>query len=166
MPSEKIIWGVLSFLGAAMLLVQMLLPTLQRVPAGSGFLVSAGLFVLLRDIQYGWLGFEGHWIAAVPAAFYRPHWLFPLGFPYEGFWSADYFPVLPWIFLYLCGFFLYRLTENSRRIHRLLMCRIPVLAVLGRHSLGIYLLHQPVIFGMMWLFFSVFSLPSASVPAV
>lgn len=166
MPSEKIVWGILSFLGAAMLLVQVLLPVLRSIPATGGFIVCAGLFVLFRDIQYGWLGFEGHWIAAVPAVFYRPHWLFPFGFPFDGFWSADYFPMLPWIFLYLCGFFLYRMTEKSQQIQGLLMRRVPVLAALGRHSLGIYLLHQPVIFGMMWLIFSVFSLSNASASVV
>ncbi len=153
MPSERIIWGVLSFLGAAMLLAQAALPLLRRVPAGAGLAVSAGLFVLTRDIQYGYLGFEGRWLAALPGALYQPHCLFPFGFPFEGFWSADYFPVLPWIFLYGCGFFLYRLAEGCQGAGRLLARRVPGLDVLGRHSLVIYLLHQPVIFGIMWLVF-------------
>lgn len=153
MPSERIVWGVLSFLGAAMLLTQAALPLLGRVPAGWGLAASAGLFVLTRDIQYGFLGFEGHWLAPLPAGLYEAGWLFPLGFPGPSFWSADYFPLLPWIFLYGCGFFLYRLARGVPAAERLLGRRVPVLATLGRHSLMIYLLHQPVIFGAMWLFF-------------
>lgn len=152
MPSERIIWGVLNLLGAAALLTWAARPFLEWVPAGAGLTVSAALFVLLRDVQYGYLGFEGHWLAALPGALYRWHWLFPLGFPYEGFWSADYFPVLPWIFLYWCGFYLFRLTKGSPKGKRLLSRSIPGLCTLGRHSLLIYLLHQPVIFGVMWLF--------------
>lgn len=152
MPSERIIWGVLNLLGAAALLTWAVCPLLERVPAGAGLAVSAALFGLLRDVQYGYLGFEGHWLAALPETLYRWHWLFPLGFPYEGFWSADYFPVLPWIFLYWCGFYLFRLTKGSPKCKRLLSRHIPGLCALGQHSLLIYLLHQPVIFGVMWLF--------------
>lgn len=168
MPSERIVWGVLSFLGAAMLLTHAARPMLARIPAGAGLAAAAALFVLTRDIPYGWLGFEGHWIAPLPAAFYETAWLFPLGFPGPDFWSADYFPLLPWGFLYACGWFLYRLLPGNRPSERaegssppteaafperLLKRRIPVLAELGRHSLLIYLLHQPVIFGTMWIVF-------------
>lgn len=152
MPSERIVWGVLNLLGAAALLTWAVRPLLERVPAGAGLAASAGLFALLRDVQYGYLGFEGHWLAALPEAFYRQRWLFPLGFPYEGFWSADYFPVLPWIFLYWCGFFLFQLTRNAPGCKRLLSRRVSGLCALGQHSLLIYLLHQPILFGGMWLF--------------
>ncbi len=151
MPSERIVWGVLSLLGAAMLLTQAALPLLRRIPAEWGLAGSAGLFVLTRDIQYGWLGFEGHWLAALPGALYQTRWLFPLGFPSEGFWSADYFPLLPWIFLYGCGFFLYQLAAGAPEAARLLEKRMPGLDVLGRRSLAVYLLHQPLLFGLMWL---------------
>ena len=153
LPSERIVWGVLSFLGAAMLLAHFAKPLLERVPAGWGLAASAALFVLTRDIQYGWLGFEGHWLAPLPAPLYETAWLFPFGFPGPGFWSADYFPLLPWLFLYACGFYCYQLCLRSETAGRVLQWRAPVLAALGRRSLPIYLLHQPVIFGVMWLVF-------------
>lgn len=153
LPSERIVWGVLSFLGAAMLLTQAARPLLERVPAGWGLAASAGLFALTRDIQYGWLGFEGRWLAPLPEALYQTRWLFPFGFPGPDFWSADYFPLLPWGFLYGCGFFLFRLLRGNEGAERLLTRRVPVLAELGRYSLPIYLLHQPVLFGLAWLAF-------------
>ncbi len=153
MPRERIVWGVLSFLGAAMLLAHGARNVLRRVPAEWGIVVSAALFALTRDIQYGYLGFEGRWVAALPARLYEVGWLFPLGFPGPDFWSADYFPLIPWFFLYLCGFFLYRLAQGTPAAQKLLLRRVPGLAELGRHSLLIYLLHQPVIFGLMWIFF-------------
>lgn len=153
MPRERIVWGVLSFFGAAMLLAHAGRRVLRRVPAEWGLVLSAGLFALTRDIQYGYLGFEGHWVAALPARLYEVGWLFPLGFPGPDFWSADYFPIIPWLFLYLCGFYLYLMSRDVPQVQRLLRRRVPGLAGLGRHSLLIYLLHQPLIFSVMWIFF-------------
>lgn len=153
MPSERIIWGVLSFLGAAMILTHFARPLLSRLPDGLGLAASAVLFLLTRDIQYGYLGFEGHWLAALPEGCYGTAFLFPIGLPNAAFWSADYFPIIPWFFLYLVGFYLYRLACASPGVMERLRVRVPVLAGMGRHSLLIYLLHQPVIFGAMWLIF-------------
>ena len=153
LPSERIIWGVLSFLGAAELLTWALRPLLRRIPGGIGLAASAALFGLLREVPHGFLGFERLRLTALPRALYGSRWLFPLGFPGESFWSADYFPLLPWIFLFWCGFFFWRLAEGSPKLRQLLSRRIPGLDGLGRHALVIYLLHQPVLFGGMWLYF-------------
>lgn len=78
-----------------------------------------------------------------------------LGFYPLGFFSTDYFPLLPWLFLFWAGFYLYHLIGRERmKPLRRLVC--PPLGWLGRHSLVLYLLHQPVIFGVMTV---VLSLP-------
>ena len=72
--------------------------------------------------------------------------LFPLGFRYEGFYSADYYPLLPWIFLFMIGTAIGEMLEK-RAVYR----SFPRWATFpGRHSLLIYLLHQPVLFGLAW----------------
>ena len=79
-----------------------------------------------------------------------------LGFPFAGFWSTDYFPVIPWFFQYVTGYLLHALTTAVRlpetfppRLQDVVhTSHIPALAFLGRHCLLVYMLHQPVLYGM------------------
>ncbi len=158
MPSELIQYGVLTLLGLSALLLIPLdkLCRRLRVPAWAGLLLSAGLFFLTRGVPKGYLGFEGLRFLELPAALYGSDVFAVLGFPSPAFMSTDYFPLIPWFFLYLSGYFLWGLLCKSRQVLGLLKgpdashspllysCCRP-LAFVGRHSLLIYLLHQPVI---------------------
>ena len=70
-----------------------------------------------------------------------------LGFPDPGFFSGDYFPLFPWIFLYLTGYFLYGMFVKFPEVKKALAIHLPVpfLETAGRHSLLLYLLHQPLL---------------------
>ena len=68
-----------------------------------------------------------------------------LGFPEPGFFSGDYFSYFPWIFLYLCGYFLYELLMKREPLQKFLQSRTYVLGWIGRKSLILYMLHQPVL---------------------
>jgi len=83
-------------------------------------------------------------------------WLIWLGLTPSGFYSLDYFPVFPWFGVVLMGVAVGDLFY--RGYHR----RIPLpdldespfvrsLAFLGQNSLGIYLLHQPVLISLLFL---------------
>lgn len=69
-----------------------------------------------------------------------------LGFPSASFASGDYYPLIPYLFLYLLGAFgalRYRQTESVDSTWMLRdWCR--PLTVIGRHSLIVYLVHQPI----------------------
>lgn len=145
MPSNLVYCGVLTLLGASALLLIPLAPALERIPAGTGLAGSFGLFLLLRDVNAGYLGFEGLRLAALPDGLYRNHLTALLGFPPAGFFSTDYFSLLPWFFLFLTGWFLFRLRPGEVREGR----RVPLAAAMGRHSLLIYMLHQPVVYGAL-----------------
>ena len=151
MPEDLVFWGVLSLLGAAVLLTIPLDSLLRRIPARAGLAGSFLLFLLLRDVDRGWLGFEGVRLCRLPEGLYRSHFTAILGFPPSGFFSTDYFPLLPWFFLFLTGYFLYRLRPEGEPSN----LRLPVVTALGRHSLVVYLLHQPVIYGLLWFLFSI-----------
>ena len=146
MPDTPIFWGVLTLLGSAALLTIPLDRLLAKIPARAGLALSFGMFLLFRDVSRGWLGFEGVRVLAVPEALYANFFTAWLGFPAAGFYSSDYFPLLPWLFLFWTGYFLYRLRPEDP--HRELP-RIPVVTFMGRHSLVVYLLHQPAVYAVL-----------------
>lgn len=153
MPSEAIYFGILTFTGAAMILLVPLEKQLRKIPAGAGLLVSALLFFLTRNINNGHWGFEGLKLGKVPAVLYQNGLMTFLGFPDAGFSSGDYFSLFPWLFLYLCGYFLYGIFMNSDGVKKLLQLRCKPLEWLGRNTLPIYMIHQPVIMGVCMLIF-------------
>lgn len=76
-------------------------------------------------------------------------WLFPLGFISEGFSSADYFPLILNFGFFLIGAVLGRILYREKRtlFPKINDRSVPVrfLTLCGRHSLAIYLLHQPAL---------------------
>ncbi len=150
-PEETVWFGVLTFLGCATLLLIPLEKPLDRLPPLAGFLLSALLFAVFRPLAAGRIGL-GPLCFTVPAAWYTPL-LTPLGLPYPGFRSGDYFPLLPWFFLYLAGFYLAPLLRGISVWRELAVKRIEPLGWIGRRSLWIYLLHQPLCMGLAWVLF-------------
>ena len=63
-------------------------------------------------------------------------------------------PLLPWLFLFWAGYFLYGVV-GRQRMEPLRRSGCPPLGWLGRHSLLLYLLHQPVIYGVLLVAFRV-----------
>lgn len=154
MPDSRIIFGVLTCIGSCMLLLIPLEKWLKRVPSAVGLALSFGLFVLLRNVPDGALGFEGLVLAALPESLYRNLLTAYLGFPHRGFFSTDYFPLIPWFFLFVTGYFLFRCLDEKGLNEKLFTRgQFPVLNWMGRHSLLIYLLHQPVLYGLCLLLF-------------
>lgn len=151
-PSETIKYGVLTFMGAAMLVTLALDKILRKVRPCIGMAVSAVLFVLTRNIDMGYIGI-GAMKFELPSALYGTKLLAGLGFPYSGFSSSDYFPLFPWLFLFLFGYFLAVPVLKSDRVKELLSHDGGFAAVIGCHTLILYMLHQPVIYALLSLWF-------------
>ena len=82
-------------------------------------------------------------------------WLIPLGLVPGDFASSDYFPLLSNLGFFLAGAFLGKTLYRKKET---LLPRVnpanPVLAfftLLGKWSLPVYLLHQPIITGLLYL---------------
>ena len=149
MPADRILFGVLTLIGSAMIIVWLLRDVLGRVNAWCGAAASFILFLFTKDAASGWLGFFGAELAALPDFLYANLFTAYLGFPASGFYSADYFPLIPWIFLFTCGFFLNRALRTTGVMDRCVTGHCRPLEWLGRHSLIIYMLHQPVIYAVL-----------------
>lgn len=175
MPADVVWFGILTFMGSAMLLmipVDRLLNK-KRTPAlyAAVLIISLSLFAVtkkldnilwIRDMIPHIAGNDG--IAGILSRG-QDYLLAFLGLPFPGFFSTDYFPIIPWFFLYLTGYLLYQILmcgneravsagnlntadsmpskSNSRSILSGSLC--PPLEFIGRHTLIIYLLHQPLI---------------------
>ncbi len=157
-PTQPILFGILTFLGAASLGTLALDGPLRRIAPGPGLALCLAAFAVLRDFNYERLGFEGRTLLQLP------HGWFELG-PVGTFFGlqearpllADYFSLVPWIFLFWAGFFAGRcLLRRSGAagddvLPTLFRQSVPWLARAGRHTLAVYLLHQPVLYGLLSL---------------
>lgn len=61
---------------------------------------------------------------------------------------AGRYALLPWLFLFWAGYFLH-FCMGRQRMEPLRRSVCPALGWMGRHSLLLYLLHQPVIYGVL-----------------
>mgnify|MGYP000916627453 CR=1 FL=1 len=131
-PSHAVTFGILHFLGTSMVLY----PPVSRLGPVILALLGTAIFYL------GGLTAQ----VQVPVGF-----LFPLGLRGEGFISSDYYPLLPWFGVFLCGAALGKLLYAEKR--SLLKSLPPDTLVnkMGRHTLPIYLIHQPVILLVLFL---------------
>jgi len=84
-------------------------------------------------------------------------WLLWLGLMPRGFWTMDYWPLLPWFGLLLVGMFCGKLLypQGNRRfnIHEFNDPVTSALTLPGRHPLVIYLSQWPAIIGVLLLLF-------------
>lgn len=144
---ERVIFGVLTFLGTAMLLTGVLEPLLKKVMPAVGLAVSAVLFAVCYPVGLGWVGLGG-WKLMLPQSLYANYFTAFFGFYPDWFYSADYFGLLPWLFLFWAGYYLHK-AVGRRRMEPLRRPVCPALGWMGRHSLLLYLLHQPVIYGVL-----------------
>jgi len=151
MPEDAVRFGILTFMGSAMLLmipVQRLLGAPGRTGSASLLIVSLFLFMLTRRINSGYL-----LNLRLPEAWYANDLTAFLGFPPADFFSTDYFPLIPWVFLYLAGYGIYGIMSGERGDSGIKAFlkegSCPPLEFIGRHTLIIYMLHQPVIYGLL-----------------
>lgn len=151
-PSETIWFGILHFMGCSVLLTIPLEKALGKVRPATGLALCFFLFLLLKHVDGGVVGI-GPFLWRLPAGLYRFRALAPLGFPDPGFRSGDYFPMLPWYLLFLCGWFGGQWFERKESWQRAARLKIPLLSAVGRKTIWVYMLHQPILLGVSMLLF-------------
>lgn len=129
-------FGVLHLLGVCMLVY----PAFKKLPPAT--LTVLGLVIAITGY-------------AIRGVVVPQHWLFPLGLTYEGFTSSDYFPLFPQLGYFLIGAAIGKTAYREKRT--LLPGSFQKTGIArffcwcGRQSLFIYLLHQPIVYGLLEL---------------
>lgn len=151
---SRVIFGVLNLIGVSALLMIPLKKYFEKISSMAGFFFMFVLFGITYGINDRHLGFFDLELLELPRELYRNLLTTFVGFPAAGFYSSDYFSLLPWSFLYFAGYFLYRMW-NQKLIPeaKCMDKRMPVFTWLGKHSLIIYMIHQPILYGVLEVVF-------------
>lgn len=147
----EIYFGVLSCLGISMIITGIFMPLINKLgKKGSiaGMAVSAVLFLITYSVSEGSLFFG---LVELPQALYSNNICAFLGFHNGSFFSADYFPLIPWLFMFLFGAFLGKWAKDGALPKAFYKSRVKFFQKAGKNSLWIYLLHQPALYAVMYL---------------
>ena len=149
MPEDRVVFGVLTLIGSAALLMIIFDKGLKNVPAGPGFVISMIAFALTKQVNHGFLGFGPFRFVSLPSFLYKNLFTAYLGFRPVGFFSTDYFSLIPWIFLYIAGYYAFFWMKKKDMLDIFKKSICPPLGFMGRHSFLIYMVHQPVLYAVL-----------------
>jgi uncharacterized membrane protein len=128
-------FGILHLIGLSIILAYPFLSYRLLNLFNGLLLVAAGLYIRAR-------GFSS-----------ESPWLLPFGLVPEGLVMPDYRPLLPWFGVVLLGLFAGNVVYGSGKRPALFAGKAPVLAKpllpLGRNSLFVYLIHQPILVALL-----------------
>lgn len=138
MPQAPIFFGILHSIATASLIGLFLL----RVPAL--ILIIAAIAVFIAPFY-------------LRSEFFDATWLWWVGLNENIPKSNDYVPILPWLAPFLLGMVIAKLAIgrdffNTAKQWNNTNIVVRTLAFLGRYSLVTYLLHQPILLGIVWFF--------------
>lgn len=146
----EIYFGILHLLSLSMLIFSAIRAGCDKINPILGMCLCILLYAFTYGVSARYVGFVGIKTFALPDVLYSTNYFMPLGFFNSSFYSADYFPLLPHLFMFLAGTFLGVYAANGRFPAFTYRQRSKALCFLGRHALIIYIAHQPVIYGILW----------------
>lgn len=149
-PDNLIVFGVLSCFGTIMLLYGVISPTMKRLPQIAVFAVFAALSVIFFNFhRNGTLYFI---VDTVTPELPRDRlFLYPIGISSSDFYSSDYFPLVPYGFIFLAGTALSDTFKNGGLPKIFYSMKLPLVNFCGRYSLWLYIIHQPLFLGIAYM---------------
>ena len=136
--TSTILFGILHCLAVSILIYGLLLEK-----AGAAACAAAGILVIGLGKGLG---------AVLKGAPIGTNWLLPFGFHDAALNSFDYFPLFPWLGIFLIGAALGKSVYASKRSLIANPWPVTFVNLAGRHSLLIYIVHQPIILGALTIF--------------
>lgn len=144
----EIYFGILTCLGLCMIITGLFKVQINRTNTKVGMVVCAVLFFATYSISTGSLLFG---LIDLPDVLYSTNWLMPFGMFSNSFYSADYFALIPWLFMFIFGAFLGKYAKKGEFPQWTYKKRSAPLSFIGRNSLWVYLAHQPVIYALCFV---------------
>jgi uncharacterized membrane protein len=133
-PRSFIYFGILHCIAVASVLAW----PLVRYPFAA---LGAGIAVIVAGLWYTNAAFDAPWLSWIGFTTAKPR-------------TEDYVPLAPWLGVVLVGIAVgHALLRTSFAALRPLAAAPAWLRFLGRHSLAVYMIHQPVLMTVLWLFF-------------
>ena len=131
-------FGILHFLGVSTLLFGLIKNKFDKLSLNKWVApILILLFILTRDLLL---------------IDFNSDFLFIFGIMSDSFTSLDYFPIIPWIFIFFAGAYLGKYIKIGLFPRWFYTVKCKPLSVIGKHSLLIYVLHQPILTGLTILF--------------
>lgn len=155
MPEDRILFGILTFLGFSIVILSFIERIVVKIPSYIGIFGSILGFFLLQNIDHTYLGIEGIYTIKLPSFLYQYRVLSFFGFPDPMFKSSDYFPFFPWFFIFLIGYYVYFLWDEQQKKYDFKSSFLPGLQWIGKKSLLIYMLHQPIIYVFLYFIYKI-----------
>jgi uncharacterized membrane protein len=140
-PDETIIFGILHFLTVASTVGYLLVSSYMLALLTA--CLSFGLYLVISSMESSSNYFV--WLGITP----------------DNFSTLDYFPLIPWFGIFALGIAIGQIcySHEGRLFHLPSYASsgaIDLLAYFGRHTLLIYVLHQPILVGTIFSFVKVF----------
>lgn len=136
-PACFVVFGILHCLAVCAIVYGLAKPWISRIPNRFAPLLWVSLSIVFKILT--------------DSIYPTSEWWWIFGFESETFVSADFYPLVPWIFVYLFGtwagpyIFAHKLPDWFYRI------KCESLETVGRWSLWIYIAHQPIVLGIVLL---------------
>jgi uncharacterized membrane protein len=127
---EYVRFGILHFLGVSILLSYFL----KKMNKPCLFILSIATLLI------------GFWANMIQVATFL---LLPFGFMYSGFSTMDYYPLFPYLAVFIFGIFAYKMFYERGKSFIKREYNLKTVRFISKHSLVIYLVHQPILLGVI-----------------
>ncbi len=135
--NSTILFGILHFLAVSSIIYALIGRFLDKIPSR----IQPWLYAALVAIS-------SYLTNTLPV---RSDILWFFGFQGETLWSADYFPMLPWFFVFLFGTWFGEISYKKALPEWFYNIKNKFFSKCGRYSLFIYILHQPIMYCLFML---------------
>jgi uncharacterized membrane protein len=146
MPNAPIFFGILHSIAAASIVGLIV----RRLPSVVLIILAVLVFLAPMYFRSEFFDAEPLWWVGLNATIPR---------------SNDYVPLLPWLAPFLIGMAFAKIARKDGLFDRLIHYQSAPknlftrgLDFIGRHSLATYIIHQPLLFGLVWVYWTLFAL--------
>lgn len=146
----EIYFGILHLLAVCILSFTATEKVVRKISPLAGIIICTALYPFSAGVSSGVLSYGELVRFELPESLYSHEWLAVFGLDIPEFFSADYFPIFPSIFIFFAGVFSGIYFKKIGFPQWTCKRRIPFFASIGKFTLIIYIAHMPLIYGLAY----------------